>query len=108
VVCFILLFVPADIETPVLQSRAVERENPKLPTKESDKPVQFWQLKKNGSKVRTALHGINIHLESHPVDILLQSRDQKPSGNPPSLGQRSLVRRCDGIFLPSYTFYRPS
>jgi SWI/SNF-related matrix-associated actin-dependent regulator of chromatin subfamily A3 len=29
----------------------VERENPVLPRKETDKPVQFWQLRKNGSKV---------------------------------------------------------
>lgn len=29
----------------------VTRENPVLPTKETDKPVQFWQLKKNGNKV---------------------------------------------------------
>lgn len=29
----------------------VERENPVLPSKETDKPVQFWQLRKNGSKV---------------------------------------------------------
>ncbi|KAJ7251551.1 SNF2 family N-terminal domain-containing protein [Mycena haematopus] len=29
---------------------ALERENPALPKTESDKPVQFWQFKKNGSK----------------------------------------------------------
>ncbi|KAJ7924933.1 SNF2 family N-terminal domain-containing protein [Mycena leptocephala] len=29
---------------------AVERENPILPKTETDKPVQFWQFKKNGSK----------------------------------------------------------
>ncbi|EDR08813.1 SNF2 superfamily protein, partial [Laccaria bicolor S238N-H82] len=27
----------------------IERENPVLPKKEGDKPVQFWQLRKNGS-----------------------------------------------------------
>ncbi|KAJ7780541.1 SNF2 family N-terminal domain-containing protein [Mycena maculata] len=29
---------------------ALEKENPVLPKTESDKPVQFWQFKKNGSK----------------------------------------------------------
>ncbi|KAF8633364.1 hypothetical protein AX17_004535 [Amanita inopinata Kibby_2008] len=29
----------------------MEREYPVLPTKESDKPAQFWQLRKNGSKI---------------------------------------------------------
>ena len=29
----------------------LDREYPKLPTKEKDKPVQFWQLKKTGNKV---------------------------------------------------------
>ncbi|KAJ7346747.1 SNF2 family N-terminal domain-containing protein [Mycena albidolilacea] len=29
---------------------ALERENPVLPKSEKDKPVQFWQFKKNGSK----------------------------------------------------------
>ncbi|KAF8210396.1 SNF2 family N-terminal domain-containing protein [Mycena galopus ATCC 62051] len=29
---------------------ALERENPVLPKTESDKPVQFWQFKKNGAK----------------------------------------------------------
>ncbi|KAF9565547.1 hypothetical protein CPC08DRAFT_815314 [Agrocybe pediades] len=28
----------------------VDRENPTLPKKESDKPVQFWQLRKQGNK----------------------------------------------------------
>jgi SWI/SNF-related matrix-associated actin-dependent regulator of chromatin subfamily A3 len=30
---------------------AIEHENPKLPTKEEDKPVQFWQYRKTASKV---------------------------------------------------------
>lgn len=30
----------------------MERENPVLPKSESDRPVQFWQLKKSGGKVR--------------------------------------------------------
>lgn len=34
---------------------AIEHENPKLPTKEEDKPVQFWQYRKTGAKVRTFL-----------------------------------------------------
>ncbi|KAI0276598.1 SNF2 family N-terminal domain-containing protein [Russula aff. rugulosa BPL654] len=29
---------------------AIEHENPKLPTKEEDKPVQFWQYRKTGAK----------------------------------------------------------
>ncbi|KAI0266685.1 SNF2 family N-terminal domain-containing protein [Gloeopeniophorella convolvens] len=29
---------------------AIEHENPKLPTKEDDKPVQFWQYRKTGAK----------------------------------------------------------
>lgn len=32
---------------------AIEHENPKLPTKEEDKPVQFWKYRKTGAKVRT-------------------------------------------------------
>lgn len=32
---------------------AIEHENPKLPTKEEDKPVQFWQYRKTGIKVRS-------------------------------------------------------
>lgn len=39
----------------IFQSQAlqwcVEREYPVLPRKESDKPVQFWQMRKNGNKV---------------------------------------------------------
>lgn len=35
---------------------AVEKEYPVLPKTESDKPVQFWQLKKNGNQV-LCLHG---------------------------------------------------
>ncbi|KAG6842157.1 hypothetical protein C0991_001650 [Blastosporella zonata] len=42
------------IEPPCLQSQAlqwcVEREYPTLPKKETDKPVQFWQVRKNGTK----------------------------------------------------------
>ncbi|CAK5281753.1 unnamed protein product [Mycena citricolor] len=29
---------------------AIERECPKLPTQEADKPVQFWQFKRNGNQ----------------------------------------------------------
>lgn len=30
----------------------IENENPVLPTKETDKPVQFWQFRKHGYEVR--------------------------------------------------------
>jgi SWI/SNF-related matrix-associated actin-dependent regulator of chromatin subfamily A3 len=39
-----------------LQSQAlqwcIEHEYPELPKKETDRPVQFWQLRKNGNKVQ--------------------------------------------------------
>lgn len=47
-ICFMFLM-------PFSQSQGlqwcVEREYPVLPKKETDRPVQFWQLRKNGSKV---------------------------------------------------------
>lgn len=41
---------------------AIEREYPKLPQTEQDKPVQFWQLRKAGGKVRTRSDWIQISL----------------------------------------------
>ena len=42
---------------------AVEHENPKLPTREEDKPVQFWQYRKTGAKARPVpeSYGVIIH-----------------------------------------------
>jgi hypothetical protein len=46
-----MLSSPAYLQKQALQW-AIEHENPKLPTKEKDKPVQFWQYRKTGAKVR--------------------------------------------------------
>ena len=49
----------------------VERENPALPREETDKPVQFWQLRKNGSKVSHLFHIIVLISISMYLGILL-------------------------------------
>ncbi|KAJ7703076.1 SNF2 family N-terminal domain-containing protein [Mycena rosella] len=59
---------------------AVERENPILPTKETDKPVQFWQLKKNGSKT----YYFNLATKS-------------PQETPPTLGRGALCADSMGL-----------
>ncbi len=49
---------------------AIEHENPKPPTKEEDKPVQFWQYRMTGNKVRPVpeSYGLLIH---HAAGLLL-------------------------------------
>ncbi|KAJ7076375.1 SNF2 family N-terminal domain-containing protein [Mycena belliarum] len=59
---------------------AVERENPRLPKKEDDKPVQFWQLKKNGSKT----YYFNLATKS-------------PQETPPTLGRGALCADAMGL-----------
>lgn len=50
----------------------IDKEYPRLPTKESDKPIQFWQLKKAGNKV--GVDGLVRVLSSDLLlpDVLLQ------------------------------------
>lgn len=38
----------------------IEREYPVLPKKDTDKPVQFWQLRKDGNKVCTISNGREV------------------------------------------------
>ena len=47
-----MLSLPPYLQKQALQW-AIEHENPKLPSKEKDKPVQFWQYRRTGAKVRT-------------------------------------------------------
>jgi hypothetical protein len=65
-----MLSLPAYLQKQALQW-AIEHENPKLPTKEEDKPVQFWQYRKTGAKVRAVpeSYGLLIH---RPAGLLLQ------------------------------------
>ncbi|KDQ57760.1 hypothetical protein JAAARDRAFT_35442 [Jaapia argillacea MUCL 33604] len=58
----------------------IEREYPVLPKKESDKPVQFWQVRKVGSKV----FYFNIATKS-------------PQESPPLLGRGALVADSMGL-----------
>ncbi|KAJ6594021.1 SNF2 family N-terminal domain-containing protein [Mycena capillaripes] len=58
---------------------AIERENPILPKKENEKPVQFWQLRKNG--------------------VLFQSCHQTPQETPPVLGRGALCADAMGKTL---------
>jgi hypothetical protein len=51
----------------------VQREYPVLPTKETDKPVQFWQLRSVGGKVGLLLLYVSIGIASDNfLAILLQ------------------------------------
>jgi SWI/SNF-related matrix-associated actin-dependent regulator of chromatin subfamily A3 len=50
---------------------AIEHENPKLPTKEEDKPVQFWQYRKTSAKVRAVPESYELFIY-HPAGLLLQ------------------------------------
>ncbi|KAJ6587041.1 SNF2 family N-terminal domain-containing protein [Mycena vulgaris] len=59
---------------------AVERENPTLPKTESDKPVQFWQLRKNGTKT----YYFNLATKS-------------PQETPPILGRGALCADAMGL-----------
>ncbi|KAJ7497415.1 SNF2 family N-terminal domain-containing protein [Mycena latifolia] len=59
---------------------AIERENPTLPKKEDDKPVQFWQLRKNGSKI----YYFNLATKS-------------PQETPPILGRGALCADAMGL-----------
>ncbi|KAK2463186.1 hypothetical protein APHAL10511_004841 [Amanita phalloides] len=58
----------------------IEREYPALPTSEEGKPVQFWQLRKHGSKV----YYFNIATKT-------------PQECPPSLGRGALVADAMGL-----------
>jgi hypothetical protein len=80
---------------------ALERENPVLPKSENDKPVQFWQFKKNGSKVVVSF-SYYLHPFEHPVGILFQPRNQNSSRNAAGLGQRRIVCRLDGISFSQF------
>ncbi|KAJ7178411.1 SNF2 family N-terminal domain-containing protein [Mycena crocata] len=59
---------------------AVERENPTLPKEENDRPVQFWQLRKNGSKI----YYFNLATKS-------------PQETPPVLGRGALCADAMGL-----------
>ena len=65
-----MLSIPAYLQKQALQW-AIEHENPKLPTKEKDKPVQFWQYRKTGAKVRAVPESCGL-LIYHPAGLLLQ------------------------------------
>lgn len=58
----------------------IERENPVLPKKEGDKPVQFWQLRKNGSS-------------SYYYNIATKT----PQTAPPALGRGALCADAMGL-----------
>ncbi|KAJ7446182.1 SNF2 family N-terminal domain-containing protein [Mycena galericulata] len=59
---------------------ALEKEHPELPKTENDKPVQFWQLKKNGSKT----YYFNLATKS-------------PQETPPLLGRGALCADAMGL-----------
>ncbi|KAJ6499180.1 SNF2 family N-terminal domain-containing protein [Mycena sanguinolenta] len=59
---------------------ALERENPVLPKNESDKPVQFWQFRKNGSK-------------SYYFNLATKT----PQESPPELGRGALCADSMGL-----------
>ncbi|KAJ7647212.1 SNF2 family N-terminal domain-containing protein [Roridomyces roridus] len=59
---------------------ALERENPVLPKKESDKPVQFWQFKKTGAQT----YYYNLATKS-------------PQTTPPTLGRGALCADAMGL-----------
>jgi SWI/SNF-related matrix-associated actin-dependent regulator of chromatin subfamily A3 len=65
-----VLSLPACLQKQALQW-AIEHENPKLPTKEADKPVQFWQYRKTGAKVRAVPDSYGLFIY-HPAGLLLQ------------------------------------
>ena len=65
-----MLSLPAYLQKQALQW-AIEHENPKLPTKEEDKPVQFWQYRRTASKVCAVPESYGL-LIYHPVGLLLQ------------------------------------
>ena len=63
----------------------IDKEYPRLPTKESDKPIQFWQLKKAGNKVR-----VNGLVRVLPFDVLfLQTYYYNRKSRPTSLSYLS-------------------
>lgn len=65
-----MLSLPAYLQKQALQW-AIEHENPKLPAKGADKPVQFWQYQKTGAKVRAVSESYGL-LIYHPTGLLLQ------------------------------------
>jgi hypothetical protein len=66
-----MLSLPTYLQKQALQW-AIEHENPKLPTNEGDKPVQFWQYRRTSAKVRTVPESYGL-LIYHPAGLLLQS-----------------------------------
>ncbi|KAJ2925137.1 hypothetical protein H1R20_g11960, partial [Candolleomyces eurysporus] len=58
----------------------IEKENPVLPTKETDSPVQFWQLRKVGNK-----------------SFYFNVATKTPQQNPPALGKGALVGDAMGL-----------
>ncbi|KAI0093185.1 SNF2 family N-terminal domain-containing protein [Irpex rosettiformis] len=59
---------------------AIDREYPKLPTDEKDKPVQFWQLRKAGGK-----------------SFYFNLATKTPQSNPPVLGRGALCADSMGL-----------
>ncbi|KAK0225975.1 SNF2 family N-terminal domain-containing protein [Armillaria fumosa] len=65
----------------------IEREYPVLPKKETDKPVQFWQLRKDGNKFLT----VNEQIYYYNVAT------KTPQTSPPVLGRGALFADAMGL-----------
>ena len=95
----------------------IEHECPALPTKESDRPVQFWRYCKTGDKVREANYRPSIYLHNifslitstvslqifyfairlHPFAVKVATKTPQAITNPPVLGRGALVADSMGL-----------
>lgn len=93
----------------------IERENPVLPKTENDKPVQFWQLRKNGAQVGNILPFAELlsnnfvrptttivcyHLADHTrvLNVSLVAT-KTPQANAPELGRGALCADSMGLWV---------
>ncbi|KAG1716393.1 hypothetical protein ID866_745 [Astraeus odoratus] len=76
----------------------IDHEYPALPTKESDKPVQFWQYRKEGNKSyyfnRTSSYFLVQNFILFPAVI---TRTPQDISTPPVLGRGALVADSMGL-----------
>ncbi|KAG5648541.1 hypothetical protein DXG03_003152 [Asterophora parasitica] len=75
----------------------VERENPILPKKDSDKPVQFWQIKKNDTKTFYYNGKDTASALNKPAENAFPVATKTPQETPPLLGRGALCADAMGL-----------
>ncbi|KAJ3733451.1 SNF2 family N-terminal domain-containing protein [Lentinula guzmanii] len=75
----------------------LEHEYPELPKKEGDKPVQFWQVKKNGNKTFYLNRTLQILPTREFLTISPTVATNTPQEAPPTLGKGALFADAMGL-----------